>query len=330
MDFLLDNPLVTMDAYAFLALYVVTIISTFTIIWIARRESDKTGGLPLPAVPPDPDPFEIAYLRGGSNEAARAVVFSLMQNDMAELRKDGKRTLLQVAPAVGIERATGLERAALEWIGSKREVKELFDRANGLVARLRPHLDIYHDRLTAKNLLTAEAVSGKLKKYARFAAGFLALVGGYRVLTSIVYGHYNIAFTVILTIIAVIAVLSAGSLPRITKLGRLYLDRLQLAFDDLKRTSVQPYLPGSETAVVPQATFAGVDPLLLSVGLFGGGVLAGTVFNDYNTAFQRSQQQAAAGGCGSGCGSGCSSGGDGGSGCGSGCGGGGCGGGCGG
>ncbi|HVE58180.1 MAG TPA: hypothetical protein VNB22_15210, partial [Pyrinomonadaceae bacterium] len=121
-----------------------------------------------------------------------------------------------------------------------------------------------------------------------------------------------------------------SNFPRVTKLGKAYLERLQTAFDNLKYTSQAAYIASNQPMVAPQTSFAGVDPLLLSVGVFGSGILAGTVFDSYNQAFQRAQSASIAGGssCSSGCGScstgggsSCSSGGDGGSSCGGGCGG---------
>ncbi len=330
MDFLLDNPLATMEGPAFLVLFILFIVLSTVVVAAVRQSSDKTEHLSLPAIPPEPDPYEIAYLRGGANETARAAIFSLAQKGAIEIIADEKRSVLRANSSLAAgNRLTEMENAALAWIGRERMVDEAFKRSGGLADSLDPFLDGFRRNLESRNLIGGSEARKQLKRYARFAAGAIAVIGGYKVAASIAYGQFNIIFTIILTLISVVIVMSVGRLPRVTKLGKKYLERLQLAFDDLKRTSQAAYIRTAEPRVIPAASFAGVDPLLLSVGLFGGTVLVGTVFDDYNTAFQRSMQQASSGsgGCGSGCGSGSSSGGDGGSGCGSGCGGGGCGGG---
>ena len=83
MDFLLDNPLATMEGTTFLVLYVIFILFTLTTLAIARSNIDKTDQLPIPAIPPQVDPYEVAYLRGGINEMARSVVFSLVQKGLS-------------------------------------------------------------------------------------------------------------------------------------------------------------------------------------------------------------------------------------------------------
>ncbi|HEX8248062.1 MAG TPA: hypothetical protein VF599_07815, partial [Pyrinomonadaceae bacterium] len=156
-------------------------------------------------------------------------------------------------------------------------------------------------------------------------------LGAYKFVAALINGYFNVFGIIVIAVIATVITFFAARLPRLTNLGKTYLERLQLAFDKLKYQTQQIYQPSDTPKVVPNTQFAGVDPLLLSVGVFGGAVLAGTIYDDYNQAFQRAQNQAVTSGsssCGSACGSSCSSssgsggGGDsGGSSCGGGCGG---------
>lgn len=333
MDFLLDNPLATMDGWAFIALYVSMFILSAVAIGFARVNSDKSDRLSIPAIPPEPDPYEIAFLRGGSNEAARSIIFSLIHKGLVEIVTEGKTSRLKpVSLTYDVRRLTNIEQATMDWLGMSRESEEVFSKTHGLVRELEPFLSIYRDRLESKQLLTSHENSARLRRYRITVLGVLFAIGGFRIISTIAHGSFNIGFTIVAGFIGLIIIGAIATLPRMTKLGKMYLERLRLAFDDLKYKSQAPYIKTAEPKVIQQAGFAGVDPLLLSVGVFGSGILAGTVFDDYNAAFKKSeQQQAGGGGCGSGCGSGCSSSGDsGGSSCGSGCGGGGCGGGCGG
>lgn len=345
MDFLLDNPLATMDAYAFLALFASLIIFVSIAVGAVRYTSDRSDRLNIPAIPPNPDPVEIAYLRGGPNEAVRAVIFSLLQKHLIHIETDARRPLLKpTTPGGSVTGLAEIEQTALEWIGGAREARDVFRKDGGLVGRLWLPLSAYQGSLESRQLLTSEESLSHIKRFARTAAVLIALFGGYKVAVSLLYGNFNFVFTIFLAAVGIGVVLAIGKLPRMTRLGKLYLDRLYLAFRDIKFKSQRPYLKNAAEPVPTRpATVAGVDPLLLSVGLFGSSILAGTVFGTYNTAFQRAQQEegkratdSGSGGCGSGAcgscssdsggGSSCSSGG----GCSSGCGGGGCGGGCGG
>ncbi len=329
MDFLLDNPLATMDGPPFLVLYLSVIILSAIALSVARANSDRSDHLNIPAIPPDPDPYEIAFLRGGANEVARAIIFSLIQKGIVEIVSEEKASRLKLGSLANVsDRLPVIEQTALDWMGLSREAGEVFEKKYGLVEQIEPFLSVYRDSLEKKQVLTTLESSRRLRKYGITTALFVLAVGGYKVLASIAYGNFNIGFTIVAAFVGFFVIGVITTLPRLTKLGKKYLERLRLAFEDLKYRSQAPYIRSAETKVLPQPAMAGVDPLLLSVGLFGSGILIGTVFDDYNTAFQRSQQQAGASGCGGACGGGCSSGADGGgSSCGSGCGGGGCGGG---
>ena len=332
MDFLLDNPLTMMDGYAFLALYVSLIVLAAVTIGLVRVNADKSDRLNIPAIPPDPDPYEIAFLRGSSNEAARSIIFALMQKGLVEIVTEGKVSHVKlVSLAVRVQGLANIEQATINWIGMSRNVEEMFDKKHGLAQELEPFFSIYRDRLESRQLLTSYESSARVRKYGIALIGTVVAIGVYRIFTSIMHGHFNVGFTIVSAFIGLLIIGGIGTLPRMTKLGKTYMERLRLAFDDLKYKSQAPYIRTAEPKVIQQAGFAGVDPLLLSVGVFGSTVLIGTVFDDYNAAFKKAEQQSSSGGCGSGCGSGCSSGSDGGgSSCGGGCGGGGCGGGCGG
>jgi uncharacterized protein (TIGR04222 family) len=338
MDILLDNPLATMYGPYFLLLYGFVIFFTLIILGIIKRSVDATGELTLPPIPSQIDPYEVAYLRGGTNEVVRSVVFSLMQKGFIEMKTEGRTTeIRQTENRMSTTGLNQIEQLALGWFYMPRDSTEVF-KFGGLIEQLESYGKTYQARLEQQQMLTSDEALGSFKPLKWTAYLVILGLGAYKALASIAHGYYNIIFLIIFCIAGLLIARSIAKFPRVTKLGRAYLERLQLAFDNLKYEAQKPYIPSQEPQVVPQTTFAGVDPLLLSVGVFGSAILAGTIFDSYNQAFQRSQMQSAvnSGSCSSGCGSSCSSGdsssgsscssGDGGSSCG----GGGCGGGCGG
>jgi uncharacterized protein (TIGR04222 family) len=324
MEFLFDNPLANLKGPMFLALYVVFIFTILIAYSIVKFLLDKTSSLSLPTIPQNPDAYEIAYLRGGANEVARSVIFSLRQKGLVKIETVGNQYYIAPTAANKTARLTEpIEQAASDWLKFSREPKEVFS-ASGLAEMLQPYCDNYERNLQRKQLLADESLQNTTSMLKAFAMISIVLLGLYKFIAALNHGRSNVLFLVLAGIIGLIVVYFFAKPARITKLGKLYLAQLETAFDRL-RMQVQSARP-----VAQSATFAGVDPILLSVGIFGSSVLAGSIYNDHNDAFQKSQ---AGSWSGSGCGSSscnsstCSSGGDGGSSCGGGgCGG--CGGGC--
>lgn len=333
MEILIDNPLATMYGPYFLVLFGFIIFFAVIILAIVKSQFDKTDNLPLPAIPPNIDPYEVAYLRGGTNEVARSVIFSLLNKGFIEIDSAATPAVIKKTNNHNdFRNLNSIEQLAFGWLGAERQPKEVFG-SYGLVEQLKVYGDSYQGRLEQQQMLTSEAdrTAFKPMKWAVFL--LILALGGYKLLASVLHGYYNIIFLIIFLIAGLLIARAVAKIPRVTKLGKAYLERLQAAFDSLKYSSQAAYRQFNPTPA-PQTTFAGVDPMLLSVGVFGSAVLAGTVYDHYNQAFQRSQAASSSGSCGgSACGSSCgstsscsSSDGGGGSSCGSGCGG-GCGGG---
>jgi uncharacterized protein (TIGR04222 family) len=323
VDILLDNPLANMYGPYFLVLY--GSLTFFTILFITyfKTLADKTDRLPLPAIPHDIDPYEIAYLRGGTNEMARTAVFSLMQKGLVEIKNAGKNAIITRTSNPERRTTTTVEDAALNWFAVSRQPKELF-ASGGLAETLEPYAGEYLRRLGRQQLITGPEMQSRVSLW-KWPAFLLVLgLGGYKALAAVMHGHLNLVGILIIGVIGVVGLAVVGRLPRITKLGNAYLERLQTAFNKLQ---YQAPAAAVEEGTAPTGGMMGMDPLLLSVGIFGGAVLSGTAYGAHNDVFARSQKEnaaAAGSACGAGCGSSCSSGG---SSCGSsGCGGGGCGG----
>jgi len=322
MDFLFDNPLANLEGPYFLVLYISFIISTIIGYRVLRTRHDKTARFAIPPIPVNPDPFEIAFLRGGANELARAVVFSLVQKNLLKILNEEK--ISRICPTnFGFERRSlkPIELTALEWFSVNREPKELF-QTNGLAETLKPYYETFQARLEMQNFFPDEEMKRRNNRLTLQAFLLFAGLGAYKMFVAISNGYWNIFGIIFITIIGMFVLGIVAKLPRLTTLGKTYLERLKLAFERIKPSNHNPL--AAQTAI-PSATFAAIDPFLLSVGVFGGAALAGTIYSDYNRTFERAQNQSAtsSGGCGTGCGSGSSSsGGDGGGGCSGGCGGG--------
>jgi uncharacterized protein (TIGR04222 family) len=334
MEILFDNPLATMYGPYFLIIFGFVIFFIVIILALVKTQFDKTDKLGIPQIPPQIDPYEIAFLRGGTNEVVRSVIFSLLQKGFIEIDNSAAKPVIKKTQnQINKGSLNQIEITTLGWLGASREPKEFFNK-NGLSGQIEMFGRTYQGRLEQQQFITDAELQNSFSPAKWTALLIIFGFGAYKTTAAIAHGRYNIILLIIFTIVGLLIANAVAKLPRLTKLGKAYLERLQAAFDNLKYTSQAAYIPSNQARVAPPTTFAGVDPLLLSVGVFGAGILAGTVFDSYNQTFQRAQASSFASGssCSSGCGS-CSSGsggssgdGGGGSSCGGGCGG--CGGGC--
>lgn len=307
----------------FLIFYGFFIFFVLVFLGYAKTRLDQTNLLSVPPIPSEIDPYEIAFLRGGEHEMTRAVVFGLVQKGFAEIKIEDKAgSVKRLHSEMRVSDLSPIERLALQWIGVSRETAEFF-QPNGLSARLEDYARTYQARLETQQLLVSGESKNRLSRFQRTAIAAILVLGIYKIGVAVVYGNFNFVGIIAMMAIGSFIAAAAGKQKRVTKLGYAFLDRLQLAFESLKYQSQAPYIAGLKTETPPAKMIStAFDPLVLSVGVFGSGILVGTVFDNYNEAFRRAQQQNAASSCGSGCGSSCSSGGDGGgSSCGGGCGG---------
>ena len=320
MEFLLDNPFAAMEGTSFLVLYSFVILASIATLAYFKHTLDESDKLGTPTIPPEIDPFETAYLRGGMNELARTVVFAVRQKGFITIEKLSKTVYLFPAKEKPEIRLSEIERRALDWIGPGREVKEVFTAPSALIDALAVYASAYRGELEKRQLLISNETRSTLRSRKWFTAAFIAALGSYKVLVGLLTGNFNILFTIGFAVLGVVGVILVGRERRRTKLGELYLERLRTVFQPL-RSDIAMNRPVAESA----AGFTRVDPLLLSVGIFGGVALAGTAFYDHNEAFEKAQRESNANASGTGCGgaacggSSCSTGG--GSSCASGCGG---------
>lgn len=316
MNWLLNNPISEMPRPTFLGLYAVVIALVLAEAVARSRRSDRSRDLGPHPIPNKPDPLEIAYLRGGENEAARLVVFDLLSRGYlrvqpAEKKGRGSESLIERDP--GRPDPDGLSPAeadALAYFATTRKPGGLFG-PGGLAPRLKPWLAPLAESLRERRLLrTGDRLAAAWRTWLGGAIMILAF-GGFKLAVALAKGRHNVAFLLGFALVGLVVLGFLCVVPRVTGRGKDYLASLRDAFE-----GQMPRIP--EDSPTPSR-----DPaLVLFPAIFGIGALAGTPYAHVNDLFRKSA--APGGGCGGGCGGAASCGGGGG------CGGGGCGGGCGG
>lgn len=313
MDLLTHNPLAEMFGPDFLLLYGGILFVTLVAVALLVRR-DATYGQPPPPVPLQPDPYEIAYLRGGVNEVLRLAVFSLIQRGYLEVETGTVKKIRQNALSPDPNVLPPIERTVFNHFIAESTAKELF--RSELPALVKSYCGDYELKLLTENLLSPAGTRDRAKRIGISAACLILGLGGYKFYAALENGHYNVGFLTLMGLVSLFILAFICQTSRLSCRGRLYLDSLRRAFDRLRLQKAQITAPD---------TF---DPsALLLVGVFGMAALMGTPYQAQATVFQQSMAAGSyVGSCSSGGGCGAAS--CGGSSCGGGgCGGGGCGGG---
>ncbi len=307
MDWLMNNPLADMYGPLFLFVYAGAIAATAIACRVMTRRLDWTAKMAPPPVPSDPDPHEIAYLRGGENEVTRSVIFALVQRGLLRTTETG------IVERVWEKKETGhlspIERRAYDYFLVPYKTSDIY-KSGALASQLKPFCDVYEQRLQRERLLTTDDVRQTARMVVLAGASVVLGLGAYKLIVAVAEGRYNVIFLMAFGLVGVFVIAAACRLPRVSRRGHAYLERLQLAFQRLKwQAQAAPALAAPNGGEA--ATVHGLDPsMLLLVGVFGVGALAGTQYDSFEQSFHRAaaaNNNANAANGGSGCGSSCGS-----------------------
>ena len=278
---------------SFLVFYIC--IALIIIIALKLVIDEAEGGAPRSL--PLNDPYQIAWLRGGTPEAARIALLSLIDRGLLAVSGDNL-----VNPSAGqtvarepIEQAI-LGRCAQSGTPATAVLSEpAVERACAS----------YRARLERLQLMPDAAMRAQRYRLFAIAAALLLGIALGKIVIAFGRGRYNVQFLTILMAIG-LGVVWFLVRRRRTRLGSRMVKDLQRLFRGLRQRAAT-IRPGAMTS----------DAILLAA-VFGISALPATGFADFLRVYKKAASSG--GGCGSSCGSGCG-GGDGG-GCG-GCGGGG-------
>jgi len=311
------NPLTQVTGSEFLGLFAILIVTVAVICWYRRRSSDSSLELSYLNPTANVDPYEIAYLRAGTNELARVLIVGLMERKYLQITTpeskwwklfpQGKR-IEQAPDHPDLAALSPIELAAFEWFDYARSPEQVFQTRAGLSdlpSTLSTHTVKYEQNLRVQRLLTSEELREQARWTVSLGIAVVALTGLTRMFIGI-SRHRPVGFLIVMSVVGAVVIAKMGVPGRLSLRGRAYLQSTRATWSWLKSS------PQSEEW----------SPSL-AAGVFGVAVLAGTDLNPLSEMFKRSSSSYYPGGDGSGgCGGGCGGGGDGGGGgCGGGCGG---------
>ena len=170
------------------------------------------------------DPYLIAFLRGGKNEALRVVTMSLIDRNL--LTPDG--TKISSTEAAWGKARSELEQKIIKHFTPSAEASSLFKTKEADV-----DLQRYADELTRLGLLPDDQV--KQARSMRMWVALLVLLGlaVAKIVVALNTGHTNIEFLCILAVVLSIVVVKV-SRPRLTQSGQRMITDLRTLFGTLK------------------------------------------------------------------------------------------------
>jgi uncharacterized protein (TIGR04222 family) len=229
------------------------------------------------------DPYLIAYLRGGEDEALRVAVISLVGRGM--LLMDGH--LIHRADHVTSGMAKHpIENEVLKKFGAPGETASVLEATSVLKdSDLRSVLRPYRDKLERAGLMPDASVRRDRRMRLLLALMALGVVGVIKIQIGLSLGR-PVGFLVVMMIVTMI-VAAVFSFPRLTSLGKVTLADVTNLYAGL-RTQVSSMSPGSATA-----------ELAMIAAVFGIGALAATPFAYAEDIFRRNRSDSTGSSCGS-------------------------------
>jgi uncharacterized protein (TIGR04222 family) len=284
-----------LTGFSFLGFYLLVGVA---VIWGMRtwiRQLETSHAPPQQSMT---DPYLIAYLRAGVNEALRVATFALL--DRGLLVANGEQLQRKNGNAVGVVQRP-IEKAILQHYAKPGEGHEIFKDVAAKAA-----CDGYAKTLQEQNMIAGSGTYAKRLLPVAVALGLLVAVTWTKVTIAFSQGRHNVGFLIFLTIALAIVVLVMWFRRR-TALGDAMVTDLRSLFARLKDRS-RTLKSGGKT-----------NEAALLAAVFGLSVLSAADFPFLEKLYPvKSSDGSSCGSSSSSCSSGSS--------CGGGCGGGGCGG----
>jgi len=288
IEWLTDNYIANMKGVDFLLLYITIIIAALILGWKFIRNADSTGQEPPLPLPSNPDPYELAYLRGGVQEVIRLAVFKLVQvHSLVSNAKDFK--IVRASDSAEPPAMSDMERIVYKELDSPQTMRSVCRR---LSSEFKERCFPLEQRLYNDRLLTTQAALDRARMVMIALLSIIFLLGGYKLAVALSRGRTNVIFLVVSAVIGAILTIRISRTRRLSRRGSDYLKRLQAELKDEKN------------AAVPEVGIEGPN-LTLLVALFGFGVLQGTAYAQYVNVLAPSRSSfndnyVSSGGCGGG------------------------------
>ncbi len=217
---------------------------------------------PLPAVTPAPDPYQIAYLRGGPRAVTNLSLLQLVEEGYINV-ENGSLRLFQGAVSPPRSEARLIQTAVWSHFSSPQQRMVLPGIAQNISPLCTPlKRDLYHNGLLLNH---NQRIAGVVVM--AFAILVVAGLGVLKLITALGNGHYNVGFLIILLVIEPALVIRYCFPKQLSLRGQRYLRRLRTAYSKL-RSEGPAYDRGSD-----------ITASLLAGAIFGVSTLEGAKYD---------------------------------------------------
>lgn len=315
-----------MNGPLFLLLYAGVFASFLAVCLVVRSQIDKDDSEKHLVPTVDPDPYQIAYLRGGTNEVLRLATFELFASEALHEKKHwmGAITWELIPGKITSDSVSPFAWEAGQYYSKPRSPTDIF--RSGIASRFASRVREWDDWIENEELRISQEKQLKLNGIVFLLAGVFLAIGLIKIVAALSTHHNNVGFAIAMLITGTIAILLTCLPRRFNARGRKYLGAIQTIHGQHRRISNNAKFPMEDSPASSGGLNAARSIPLMAMGLFGVAALQGSSFDGFRKTYLRSESTGS--GCGASCGGGSSCGGSGSGGsCG---GGGGCGGGCGG
>lgn len=230
MHGLMRNLMTELFGPAFLLYYGVAIAAIVAVaIWTARR--DASIGLPPMDLPTKPDPYDIAYLRGGEMEVMKVVIVDLIRLGFLKVYHStttGQSRVGLKDDRWNASRLSPLQREVFASFAYPLTLDEL--EQSSLPIRVREYCREYEARLQAERLIRSQKDCRRAVWLTRVAAAVLLTLGCMALLHAIRMGEATIGVTTILLLLALAIEVHVCQPRRLSVRGNAYLTQLRRSF----------------------------------------------------------------------------------------------------
>ena len=284
---------------AFLALYLVCWLAFMVVCLIVRSQIDPAEPGRRVAAEVDPDPYKIAYLRGGMNEVNRLATFALFSIGALEEKKNwrGSTTWTLLPDKVDAATATPYALEATSYYRVPRKPTDIFqsDMQDKFTSQ-RKEWDAW---IEEKELRIEPDKQFKLGAIAFSLAGLYASIGLFKIVAAVLHDRYNIGFAIVLLIVGTIGILLTRSPRRFNARGRSFLSDTQI-INGQYRSLTQRDLALKPHPEDSSPGMGGIGNMpIMAMGLFGVAALEGSPYENFRKTYLKSESSG--GGCGASC-----------------------------
>ncbi|MEZ5392708.1 MAG: TIGR04222 domain-containing membrane protein [Bryobacterales bacterium] len=213
----------------FLGLYASLIAVALAGAYFAMRASPQGDGL-QPVVPSSPDPYEMAYLRGGEMEVSKLALIELARGGYIQERVGtalrGGKVLLGQSEGASPSRLSAPLRQIFDLVGGDGKSPGELMRESGFRGAVGQIVARFEPRVQREGLLVP---TGRKMAVFLYTAMPILSLGGYKLAVALSKGRYNVGFLIIFTLVALIA-LRAITSQRLTARGKKYFWQTQEAY----------------------------------------------------------------------------------------------------